>query len=87
MYVCICKAVTDGQIKEAIRQGICTRRELIHCFSIGRDCGKCNRDIRALLEAHAPNAGDSAECGCSDLAVAEFVLQKNAVSSAACHKL
>ncbi|MFM8331660.1 MAG: (2Fe-2S)-binding protein [Candidatus Methylumidiphilus sp.] len=60
MYICICKAVTDGQIREAIRQGACTRRELVQCLSVGRDCGKCNADVRELLSAHKP-AG--AVCG------------------------
>ncbi len=54
MYICICKAVTDGQIREAINQGACTRKQLIQCFSVGRDCGKCNADVRELLNLYAP---------------------------------
>ncbi|MGZ8223697.1 MAG: (2Fe-2S)-binding protein, partial [Methylobacter sp.] len=41
MYVCVCKAVTDTQIKNAIDKGICTRRQLFQCFGVGGDCGKC----------------------------------------------
>jgi bacterioferritin-associated ferredoxin len=54
MYICICKAVTDGQIRAAISQGACTRKQLIECLSVGRDCGKCNPDVRELLSLHAP---------------------------------
>jgi len=54
MYICICKAVTDHQIREAIQQGACTRKQLIECLSVGRDCGKCNADVRELLNVHAP---------------------------------
>jgi bacterioferritin-associated ferredoxin len=54
VYICICKAVTDGQIREAINQGACTRKQLIECLSVGRDCGKCNADVRELLTNHAP---------------------------------
>jgi len=43
MYLCIGKAVTDGQIREAINRGACTRKALVHCRGVGRDCGKCNR--------------------------------------------
>jgi len=56
MYVCICKAVTDGQIRQAIREGACTRRELAQCLHVGRDCGKCNADVRDLLNRHVPDA-------------------------------
>ncbi len=53
MYVCICKAVTDSQIREAIDRGACTRKKLVHCLGVGRDCGKCNGDVRELLQACA----------------------------------
>ncbi|WP_031435582.1 (2Fe-2S)-binding protein [Methylomarinum vadi] len=49
MYVCICKAVTDSQLELAINEGLCTRRQLFECFGVGGDCGKCNKDIRELL--------------------------------------
>lgn len=49
MYVCVCKAVTDSQIITAIEQGVCTRKQLIHCFGVGKDCGKCNKEVTALL--------------------------------------
>ena len=50
MYICICKAVTDGQIRTAINNGICTHRQLIHCFGVGKDCGKCNKEVNDLLK-------------------------------------
>jgi bacterioferritin-associated ferredoxin len=50
MYICVCKAVTDSQILTAIENGVCTRKKLTHCFGIGKDCGKCNKDVSALLE-------------------------------------
>jgi bacterioferritin-associated ferredoxin len=50
MYICVCKAVTDSQIRTAIEQGMCTRKKLTHCFGLGKDCGKCNQEVNALLE-------------------------------------
>jgi bacterioferritin-associated ferredoxin len=50
MYICVCKAVTDGQIRTAIDNGICTRRQLVHCFGVGKDCGKCNKEVSELLK-------------------------------------
>jgi bacterioferritin-associated ferredoxin len=52
MYVCVCKAVTDTQIKHAINNGVCTRRQLFNCFGVGRDCGKCNKYVKELLDDH-----------------------------------
>jgi bacterioferritin-associated ferredoxin len=49
MYICVCKAVTDSQIVTAIENGVCTRKQLTHCFGIGRDCGKCNQAIIDLV--------------------------------------
>lgn len=49
MYVCVCKAVTDSQIKTAIENGICTRKQLFQCFGVGGDCGKCNKQVKELL--------------------------------------
>jgi bacterioferritin-associated ferredoxin len=50
MYVCVCKAVTDSQILTAIENGVCTRKQLIHCFGVGKDCGKCNKEVTNLLK-------------------------------------
>jgi len=49
MYICVCKAVTDSQILTAIENGVCTRKKLSHCFGIGKDCGKCTKEVSALL--------------------------------------
>lgn len=53
MYVCVCKAVTDRQLKNAIDNGLCTRKQLFQCFGVGSDCGKCNKEIKELLEVNS----------------------------------
>lgn len=50
MYVCVCKAVTDSQVVQAIDQGACTRRELMQCTGAGVVCGKCAQSIKSLLD-------------------------------------
>jgi bacterioferritin-associated ferredoxin len=52
MYVCVCKAVTDTQIKRAIHEGVSSRRELFECLGVGSDCGKCNPHVKELLNNH-----------------------------------
>lgn len=56
MYICICKAVTEGQIREAIRSGAGTRKEITACLKAGTACGKCNPEIRALLGRGRPES-------------------------------
>lgn len=53
MYICVCKAVTDKQLRTAIDNGICTRRQLTHCFGVGKDCGKCNKEVKQLLKQNS----------------------------------
>jgi bacterioferritin-associated ferredoxin len=50
MYICVCKAVTDSQLRTAIDSGVCSHRQLIECFGVGRDCGKCNKEVQKLLK-------------------------------------
>lgn len=62
MYICICKGITDKQLASAIHNGKCTRKQLFECFGVGGECGKCNKEIRQLInhkaaanQASAPN--------------------------------
>ncbi|AYN95045.1 MULTISPECIES: bacterioferritin-associated ferredoxin [Pseudomonas] len=41
MYVCLCRGVTDKQIREAIYEGCCSYREVRECTGVGTQCGKC----------------------------------------------
>ncbi|MBL8258466.1 MAG: (2Fe-2S)-binding protein [Candidatus Competibacteraceae bacterium] len=50
MYLCICKAVTDQQIRQAVEQGDRTMGDLGIRFGIGIECGKCVDSVRELLE-------------------------------------
>ena len=50
MYICVCKAVTDTQIKDAISNGIDTKRKLIKQLKICTICGKCNKEVKHLLK-------------------------------------
>ncbi len=50
MYICVCKAVTDKQIKVAIDKGARTRKQLYQCTGAGDVCGKCTRHIKQMLD-------------------------------------
>ena len=41
MYVCVCQAVTDRQIREAAESGARSLRDLRRDLGVTRDCGRC----------------------------------------------
>ena len=50
MYVCLCKAVTDGQIHKAVASGVGSLRELRGCLGVASDCRRCTREAARVLE-------------------------------------
>jgi len=53
MYICVCKAVTDSQIQNAIDNGMDSRKALHQCLGVGSECGKCNRHVRELVNKNS----------------------------------
>ncbi|NJD25291.1 MAG: (2Fe-2S)-binding protein [Betaproteobacteria bacterium] len=49
MYVCVCQAITDRQIREAAANGVRTLKDLRRELGIGRDCGRCTGCARECL--------------------------------------
>ena len=53
MYVCVCRAVTDRQIKQAVKDGVRSMRELREQLGVCSECGKCGKCAKELLsESH-----------------------------------
>ncbi|MDG4595816.1 MAG: (2Fe-2S)-binding protein [Candidatus Contendobacter sp.] len=50
MYVCMCKSVSDHQIRQAVEQGARGFGDLSIRFGVGIECGKCVDGINALLQ-------------------------------------
>ena len=50
MYVCVCNAVTDGDINSAVAAGCCTLRHLRERLGVGACCGRCASCARTLLK-------------------------------------
>ena len=59
MYVCICKGITDTQIRAAVEDGASSLREVRNTLGVASQCGKCGiltRDIvRETLTDQADN--------------------------------
>ena len=50
MYVCICNAITERQVRECAKQGACTLDDLTAALGIGAGCGRCRDCAAAVLK-------------------------------------
>lgn len=49
MYVCVCGAVTERQIRSAVRNGVVTFQQLRRELPVARCCGRCKPLAKAIL--------------------------------------
>jgi bacterioferritin-associated ferredoxin len=50
MYVCICKSVTDHQIRKSVlNHDVSTLRDLRRCLGACDQCGKCAPEAKRLI--------------------------------------
>ncbi|MGO4997936.1 bacterioferritin-associated ferredoxin [Oceanisphaera sp. W20_SRM_FM3] len=49
MYVCLCKGITDSQLREAIANGGSEFKRLKQELAVGTQCGKCVPVAMAIL--------------------------------------
>jgi bacterioferritin-associated ferredoxin len=52
MKVCICKNISDRQIREALDQGARTLRDVYRELGVGSECGKCVCATRQIILDH-----------------------------------
>ncbi len=57
MYVCICNAVTDKQIRRARSEGLDTLEDLREALGVATGCGTCTATVEAILEEPAASSG------------------------------
>lgn len=50
MYVCICNAITDGQVGTALSQGCASVGEVFRHVGERPNCGKCVREVCRLVQ-------------------------------------
>ncbi|BAU49680.1 (2Fe-2S)-binding protein [Sulfurifustis variabilis] len=61
MYVCVCNAVTDGQIREAVCKGACTLKQLCASLGVASRCGRCASHVREVLHEALKVEADGVE--------------------------
>lgn len=51
MYICICKNLTDGEIRKAVHEkGVCNLRSLRKALGVCDQCGKCAREAQQIIQ-------------------------------------
>ena len=50
MYVCVCNAITDKQIRRAARNGVRSLYELRGTLGVAAGCGSCARTAEEILD-------------------------------------
>ncbi len=49
MYVCLCKGITDTQIRTAVADGASSLREVRSALGVASQCGKCGLLARQIV--------------------------------------
>ena len=49
MYICICKGVTDSQIKQVVDEGASSMRDVCDQLDVCRQCGKCAAQTKSVI--------------------------------------
>jgi bacterioferritin-associated ferredoxin len=50
MYVCVCRAVTEKEIREAIDEGALSVRQLRKKLAVTESCGACLETVQQCLK-------------------------------------
>ena len=53
MYVCLCHAISDRQIREAVEHGAQSLDKVQCQLPVGTCCGSCADTARQIIESHA----------------------------------
>lgn len=57
MYICICKAVTDGQIRSAVQDGVTSMSGLRKSLGCTGQCGKCSKHVKQIRDEAMEDLG------------------------------
>ncbi len=52
MYICVCNAITEREICQAVELGCDSYRKLHNELGVGTCCGKCKNETTRVLKRH-----------------------------------
>ena len=55
MYICICNAITEREVRECARRGCCSVDELSVELGFGTGCGRCRPVAKEILDEARPD--------------------------------
>ncbi len=61
MYVCLCKGITDSQIRSAIEDGASSFKDVRNTLGVASQCGKCGILTREILREALLDGGQEQE--------------------------
>ena len=61
MYVCICKGITDTQIRAAVQDGASSLRDVRNSLGVASQCGKCGILTREILRESLSDLSENNE--------------------------
>lgn len=50
MYVCICHAVTDNEVRHKVQNGASSMKDLRSTLNVGTSCGRCTMCVKDVLK-------------------------------------
>ena len=56
MYVCVCHAISDRQIREAVDRGAESLCEVQAYLPVASCCGQCEDTARELIDSHVESS-------------------------------
>ncbi|MGD9946662.1 MAG: (2Fe-2S)-binding protein [Burkholderiaceae bacterium] len=69
MIICVCRAVSDRQIRSVVQKGASSMAEVRSELGTGECCGKCSRQVRELIDLHrCPREAADLTQGCAAFA-------------------
>lgn len=61
MYICLCKSITDSQIREAVAQGNTQFSQVRKSLNLASQCGKCGILARQVFDESVLESSDNSE--------------------------
>ncbi|HTS83718.1 MAG TPA: (2Fe-2S)-binding protein [Usitatibacter sp.] len=62
MYICICNAITESEVRGAVSLGCKRMGDLKRDLGVATCCGKCEPDARRVLRECRADAAATAAC-------------------------
>lgn len=61
MYVCVCHAVTDEDIRKAVDRGACSLLDVQNQLPVASCCGRCEETARGVVDEYLSSLGEPTE--------------------------